>query len=85
MRNDGCEHKVPEHLGLSSAPTQITSGLTRAIRFSRLRQDWPDRRPTKREAREDAYAVHISLHAAGPRETWMNGRKFWSDTIPKGA
>lgn len=86
MRNDRCEHEVCERLGLSSAATQITSRPTRApIRFSRLRQDWPDRRPTKREAREDAYAVHISLRAAGPRETWMNGRKFWSDTIPKGA
>jgi len=26
---------------------------------------------------------HISLRAAGPCETWMNGRKFGSDTIPK--
>jgi len=86
MRNDRCEQKVCEHLAPSGAPTQITSGLTRApIRFSRLRQDWPDTRPSKREPREDAYAVHISLRAAGPCETWMNGRKFGSDTIPNGA
>jgi len=86
MRNDRCEQKVCEHLAPCGAPTQITSGLTRApIRFSRLRQDWPDTRPSKREPREDAYAVHISLRAAGPCETWMNGRKFGSDTIPNGA
>jgi AraC family transcriptional regulator len=86
MRNDRCEQKVCEHLGLSGAATQIASGLTRApIRFSRRRQDWPDGRPSKREPREDAYAIHISLRAAGPCETWINGRKFGPDTIPKGA
>jgi AraC-like DNA-binding protein len=86
MRNDKCEQEVCEHFGLSSAPTQITDRLTKApIIFSRLRRDWPDTRPTKREPREDAYAIHIALRAAGPFETWMNGRKFGSDTIPEGA
>ena len=69
-----------------SEATHITARLMRApVRFSRLRQDWPDTRPTNREAREDSYAVHIALRAAGPCETWMNGRKFGSDTVPEGA
>jgi AraC-like DNA-binding protein len=86
MRNDKLEHELCEHFGLSSAPTLITSRLTKApITFSRLRRDWPERRPTKRAPREDAYAIHIALRAVGPCETWMSGRKFGSDTMPEGA
>jgi AraC family transcriptional regulator len=86
MRNDRFEHELCEHFGLSSAPTLITSRLTKApITFSRLRRDWSERSPTKRAPREDAYAIHIALTAAGKFETWMNGRKFGSDTVPEGA
>jgi AraC family transcriptional regulator len=86
MRNDRFEQDLCEQFGLVSAPTLSTSPLTKApIRFSRLRRDWSDSRPTKRAPWEDAYAIHIALCATGPCETWMNGRKFESDTIPNGA
>ncbi len=87
MRNDRFEREICERFGLSSAPTLITSRLTKApVTFSRLRRDWSDeRRPTKCAPREDAYAIHIALRAAGPCETWMNGRKLGSDSLPEGA
>jgi AraC family transcriptional regulator len=86
MRNDRFEQDICEQFGLPSAPTLITSPMTRApIAFSRLRRDWSDRRPTKRARREDAYAIHIALCDAGPCETWMNGNRFESDAMPTGA
>jgi AraC family transcriptional regulator len=86
MQNDRIEQAVCEHLGLFSAPTLITSRLATApITFSRLRRDWSDMRPTRPAPREDAYAIYVALRAAGPFETWMNGRKFGSDMLPAGA
>jgi AraC family transcriptional regulator len=86
MRNDLFEKEICEQYGLSRAPTLITVPLRKArIAFSRLRRDWSDWRPTRRAPREDAYAIHVALCATGPCEIWMNGRKFGSDTTPKGA
>jgi AraC family transcriptional regulator len=74
-----------ERFGLSSAPTLITSCLKAPITFSRLRRDSSDTRQIASVPREDAYVIHIALRAAGPCETWMNGRKFGSDTMPEAA
>jgi AraC family transcriptional regulator len=85
MRNDKIQHDMCERFGLSSAPTLITSCLKAPITFSRLRRDSSGTRQSANVPREDAYAIHIALRAAGPCEIWMNGRKFGSDTVPEAA
>jgi hypothetical protein len=65
MRNDRFEHELCEHFGLSSAPTLITSRLTKApITFSRLRRDWSER-TARVDAGDPARKVRVDTTIGG--------------------